>query len=918
MNEDLLRDLFDEACLLPPAARASLLRDRCDADAELLEELTGLLEAHDAAESDDAWQRSALHNEASHSLVENEPDPPPDTVLGRHRLVALIGSGGMGKVYRAVRADSEYDQVVAIKRIRPGMLDSAEIVARFRSERQILAHLEHPNIARLLEGGADKDGMPYLVMEYVEGVAPLEYCENHRLPVARRLDLFRQICAAVHYAHQRSVVHRDLKPGNILVMADGTPKLLDFGIAKLLDPVPGTTGSPATRTAMHLMTARYSSPEQVRGEPVTTMSDVYSLGVILYELLTSESPYRNTDRPTHELLREVCEEDPRNPGALVPALRGDLENILLKALKKDPQARYSSVDTFSEDLARYRDGRPVVARADTFRYVAAKLVRRNKAVAAAFVLAFVAAVTAFIAIARARDRAERRFNEVREIAHAVIFDYHDAIERLPGATPVRARLVKDSLRYLESLAQEADTPDLQREIIDAYVRIADVQGNSYNSNLGDTAGALRSARKAVATAEKLLVRDRQPKVLQSCAAAFKAQAELLYSAGDLKAAQTSFERAISLEENAEAELRDTASEVELSNDLCKLGDLVGAGGVQSLGDSGRSMSYYRRALSVIEPLAKRLPHDLAVKKELCRVLLSVAGAEMTQGRAAEGARYLQSTILTLEEICAADPNDTPSRTELANASLQLGTALLDARKPADAAGHIGRALEIMNRAALADPSNALMSRNLSVVENQYAAALRGTGDFPAALEHNRRSLALATALSAKSPQSMEFRSDVGIARRKLAETMLTAADAAGAAQNASESVAILCSAAGTAAKDAFLRANCGRALLALGRAQSELNRGAAALQSLRSAQATAAALALSDPANSVWASDLARTEQGLAEALVRSRKYSEAREAYTRSLAAWSKLRAGGSLSAEDASRADRTAAGSAALPPPS
>ena len=313
----------------------------------------------------------------------------------------------MGVVYLAVRADDHYQKRVAIKLVQHGLYTGA-ILHRFRTERQILASLDHPNIARLLDGGTTTDGRPYLVMEYVEGLPIDVYCDRHKLSISERLRLFRTVCAAVHYAHQNLVIHRDLKPSNILVSTDGVPKLLDFGIAKLLNPELSAPSLVFTESGLQLLTPEYASPEQVRGEPLTTASDVYALGVLLYELLTGHQPYRLTSRRRQDLERVICEVDPLKPstaisrsdadtetdgtGQRTPAtvsqtregqpeklrrrLTGDLDNIVLMALRKEPQRRYGSAEHLAEDLRRHLEGLPVMARPQTFGYRSAKFIRR--------------------------------------------------------------------------------------------------------------------------------------------------------------------------------------------------------------------------------------------------------------------------------------------------------------------------------------------------------------------------------------------------------------------------------------------------------------------------------------------------------------------------------------------------------------
>jgi len=298
-----VRALLDAAIALPRAERTDYLDKHCADDPDLRREVESLIESHDEAGS------VFLNTPA----VDLKSAPAAPTRIGRrigvYQIVSEIGHGGMGEVYRAVRADGQYEKEVAVKLVRGGF-DTAAVLERFRHERQILASLDHPNIARLYDGGTTEDGLPYLVMELIEGTPIDEYCEAHGLSTNERLKLFTQVCAAVQYAHQRLVIHRDIKPSNILVTEDGVPKLLDFGIAKILDSSAG-----AETTLVRAMTPEYASPEQVRGEPITTATDVYSLGVVLYRLLTGKSPYPETTRTPLELARVICEVEPARPSS---------------------------------------------------------------------------------------------------------------------------------------------------------------------------------------------------------------------------------------------------------------------------------------------------------------------------------------------------------------------------------------------------------------------------------------------------------------------------------------------------------------------------------------------------------------------------------------------------------------------------
>jgi eukaryotic-like serine/threonine-protein kinase len=389
---------LDQALELEGAPRIAYI-DRITADdAEMRGELQALILAYDEAGEEFLNTPAAL---ACGDLI--GPDPWVGKHIGPYQLVELIGSGGMGEVYRGIRADDEYQKQVAIKLIRTGQ-SSARLIRRFRNERQILASFEHPNIARMLDGGTAGDGVPYFVMELIEGEPINQYCDSRKLDILARLHIFLKVCRAVQYAHQHLVIHRDLKPNNILVTADGEPKLLDFGIAKILAPAAqpgaertddGVAAGEYTRTEFRLLTPEYASPEQINGEPLTTASDVYSLGVLLYDLLTGHrprvqaSPDSPEPRKPSSLFRHSGvsrDADAANRGyvragsarRLRRRLRGDLDNIVMMALRRDPARRYDSVENFAQDIRRHLDSLPVRARRDTIRYRSAKLARRHQ------------------------------------------------------------------------------------------------------------------------------------------------------------------------------------------------------------------------------------------------------------------------------------------------------------------------------------------------------------------------------------------------------------------------------------------------------------------------------------------------------------------------------------------------------------
>ncbi len=368
-----VKALFEAALASEPSQRAALLAQNCPDD-RLRREVEKLLINHEEAGS---FLSNPVLNPSTVTIGEGD-EPMTGRQLGVYQLVRRVGQGGMAAVFLAERNDGEFRQQVAIKLVSPGS-DTDEVLSRFRTERQTLAGLDHPNIVKLLDGGSTPEGLPYLVMDYVEGSAIDRYCDNHKLSVEERLRLFARVCEAVEYAHEKRIVHRDLKPGNILVTAEGVPKLLDFGIAKLLEP----SALVLTHTGSRCMTPAYASPEQVRGKPVTTATDIYSLGAVLYELLTGQRPYRLKENTAGEIERAICEQEPEKPNAAAPEklrrpLRGDLDNIVLKALAKEPERRYSSVEEFAQDIDRHLRHLPVKARRSTMAYRASRLVKRHK------------------------------------------------------------------------------------------------------------------------------------------------------------------------------------------------------------------------------------------------------------------------------------------------------------------------------------------------------------------------------------------------------------------------------------------------------------------------------------------------------------------------------------------------------------
>ncbi len=398
-----IQRVYHEALTRNPGTRHAYVAESCRDDPELADEVLDLLSArNDAA----PLVGDTLRNTAQEALESFDHHARVGQQVGHYRITDVIGEGGMAVVYRAIRDDDQFDQQVAVKILKKGM-DSVQIIERFRNERQTLANLSHPNIARLFDGGTTEDDMPYLVMEAIDGQPIDQFCDDRQLSVSQRLNLVMRVSAAVHHAHQNLVVHRDLKPSNILVTDNGQPKLLDFGIAKILTDNTSTTH--VTQTTQRFMTPDYAAPEQIVGQPITTGTDVYALGVLTFQLLTGSRPFERSTLSQHDLENAIVENDPPKPSDVANerirrTLRGDLDHIILKALRKEPHRRYTTADQLADDLQRYLAGLPVLAHKDTFRYRATKYFRRNKVVVSA-----IAAVTLslVVGIFAARSQAIR-------------------------------------------------------------------------------------------------------------------------------------------------------------------------------------------------------------------------------------------------------------------------------------------------------------------------------------------------------------------------------------------------------------------------------------------------------------------------------------------------------------------------------
>jgi len=516
----VLSPYLDQALAMPEEERAAWLASLREQNPDLAGHVQRLLEQDRALSQEGFLEQSPIGAPVEQGLSGRQ--------IGAYRLISPIGQGGMGTVWLAERSDGRFQRRAAIKFVSLGVAGRGG-KERFKREGSILGRLADPHIAELLDAGVSAEGQPYLVLEHVEGEQIDQYCDQHKLDVEARVRLFLDVLAAVAHAHANLIVHRDIKPSNVLVRNDGQVKLLDFGIAKLLeDESHAAAATMLTQQAGGALTPAYAAPEQVTGGPVTTATDVYALGVLLYVLLTGQHPAGATTRSAAELVKAIVDTEPRRMSTVIMAsvepecasanaasrsatpeklrrqLRGDLDTITAKALRKNPQERYSSVVAFAEDLNRFLGHQTVSARPDTITYRARKFIRRHWVPVAAIALVILGLTVGLYEINRQRVIAERRFTQLRELSNNVL-DLDKALNNLPGSTQARQRLVSVSLKYLEGLSHEAPGDmDLAREVAEGYWRVARVQGVPLYLNLGDPAQAELSLKKADEMIEMVL------------------------------------------------------------------------------------------------------------------------------------------------------------------------------------------------------------------------------------------------------------------------------------------------------------------------------------------------------------------------------------------------------------------------------
>jgi eukaryotic-like serine/threonine-protein kinase len=700
----------------------------------------------------------------------------PGERIGPFELIRPLGHGGMGEVWLARQADGRLERNIALK--LPAVNQRSEVWReRFQRERDILAKLEHPHIARLYDAGVTDAGQPWLAMEFVEGESLSDYVASRSPSVPERLALFRQVLAAVAHAHRHLVVHRDLKPANILIDASGQVKLLDFGIAKLVDEGATDASSDLTRLGGRVMTLRYAAPEQVAAGVITTATDIYALGVVLHELLTGLSPYRavREGKPLTDVM--LLQEE-----IAVPRISGDLDAIVLKALRRDPAARYPSVEQFDDDILAHLDKRPVKARAGTWRYLAGRFAVRHKlplATAAAILVTLVAGLVMAdrerrVAVAE-KARAEKHFASVRKLANTFIFDVHREIETLPGSLKAREMLVATSLEYLDALAGEAGKdPALMYEIAAAYRNIGNIQGQPGAANTGDIGASIANFEKAKGLFMEL------EKVRPDDVARMREHRKLSYSLARAYFLKPDPRWRAEIDETVRIAERISARPGAPANDRSLVAvSKAERASLTSLttGSTPELKATLAGAIAILEPLVREAPDDLELRKSLVG-LYTRAGKALARAPTLEEALAYFRKAVALAGQQPADPR-IQSHEEI----VLLAEVLTFLGKYGEAEKAIGEARRLNEAAMAADPSNpTLLADHIGILGDAGKIALR-LGDPARAARLGREALALRSRLPAAVLKTRDARMGAAIMKFELGYALLASAGPAAGDRN---------------------------------------------------------------------------------------------------------------------------------------
>jgi len=711
-----IKEIFNDALAVDANSRSAFVESKCGDDAELIAEVASLLSSRDEAGEfmQDISAAGVVHDSFA------KLDVFDGKVIGNYKIVREVGRGGMGLVFLAERQD--FHQQAALKLIKRGM-DSDAILDRFRREREILASLNHPNIARLYDGGTTDDGVPYFVMEYVDGVNIDEYFRQTNVSVKEKLTLFLKVCDAIAFAHRKLVVHRDLKPSNVLVTAEGEPKLLDFGIAKLLN----STEANETKTSQRALTPAYASPEQICGEPIGTTSDVFSLGKVLSELI-----------------------DPAKADE-------DLKNVIAVAVRDEPERRYASVEKFADDIRRYLDGRPVSALPDTFGYRFKRFIGRNRFAAAAgiaILVVLIGGVAATLWQARKAQfqqaRAEKRFDDVRALVNSYLTDLNDQMVKVSGNTKAREMLVRKTLEYLDKASSETGgDASLERELATAYHKIGDIQGNSYFSNLGNTTGALESYQKAIEIQERLAKNDPDnPDINRELAETYEAKGDVIFDLGDVQGRFDGYDQARAIMEKITArDPSNISNQLYLAQLYSSLSEVRYNLGFASMRDLSGALEVQNKALAIREPLAAANPDDKKINVFLNQSFSRMIQLNRVMGNFEIEFNYLARSQVVVEKFLALDPQNPNRKRDAAICYTRYATAYADTGDLNKAKEYSLKSVALREEIYHGDKTDVRAKRDVAYGYGSNADIFDLSGDRRGAIEFYQKQLTLLDALA---------------------------------------------------------------------------------------------------------------------------------------------------------------------------
>lgn len=749
-----LSDIFVAALEQETNARKDFLLKAVEGDMKLLAEIEEMLAAN--ACSDMFLDNPVININSALSNLITDGSLGKISIgqqIGKYTIVKEIGQGGMGVVYQATRNDIPDSKPVAIKLLRQGI--NREMALRFHTEYRIMANLEHPNIARLLDVGTVDNGLPYFVMELVDGCAIDTYCKDKQLSIEERLNLFVKVCAAVQYAHLNLVVHRDLKPNNILVTTDGNVKLLDFGIAKIIKSDNLYDDIKLTQTGLAVMTPAYASPEQVRGGKITIYVDVYALGILLYKLLTDHLPYEFNCHTPAEIERVICEQNPTKASTIIrrtkttniseekdnkrlaKKLVGDLDNILLMAIRKEPERRYSSVEQFAQDIEKYLKGFPTIAHRDSLYYRANKFILRNWLSLIITTLMLGLSLIGIWQTTRAeqertrvqaqRQLVEARSKDVRDLTNALLFKYNDGLEKLAGATKLREEMITEALKYLDRLNQTSDQDlQLQNELAMAYQKVGDLQGRPFRINQGNLSAALESYKKSVDIFQRLLSSNPSDIAVETAlATTVERVGDILRSMGNTQEAMEHYEKTRAIREKViKINSNDQNNHYLLANCYYKLGIVW-----KLKGDFSSAFHFYCKALDIRKQLVAQSPSNTKFRVGLATMYAELNAVfrnsydllvenlphqELVNKLNQKMIVNLTLTMKIAEDLCSLEPDDPFLQSELAGTYNRNGEALLREGNIHQALSYMQKGLTMLQALVEVDPDNAQYKARLAV------------------------------------------------------------------------------------------------------------------------------------------------------------------------------------------------------------